>query len=125
MEQENLNTNETANGTKPVLAAVSDLEIIKDMLLRHKILSGIAYEHLDEFQERMTKRLKKGQKEPAFETVRNRFRKACNEAHRLGLCTKEYVGTTAYQTSDTLGGKVCINYTEINFHRNSTNGLCI
>lgn len=105
---------------KPVLAAVlTDLDIIKDMLNRHKILSGIAWEHLDEFQERMKKKLKAGQKEPAFETVRNRFRKACNEAHRLGLCTKEYVGTTAYQTSDTIGGKVCINYTEMNFHKNS------
>lgn len=95
---------------------MKDLDIIKDMLKRHIILSGISYAHLDEFQERMTKRLKSGQKEPALETVRNRFRKACNEAHELGLCTKEYVGTNYYQTGDTLGGKVCINYTEIEFH---------
>ena len=46
-----------------------DLDIIKDMHLRHHVLSGIAFEHLDEFQERMTKRLRKGQKEPSFEMV--------------------------------------------------------
>lgn len=98
-----------------------DLEIIKDMLIKHRVLSGIAYEHLDEFEDRMVKRLKVGQKEPAFDTIRNRFRKACNEAVKLGLCTKEYVGTNYYQTGDTLGGKVCINYTEISFFNLSRN----
>lgn len=97
----------------------TDLDIIKDMLCRHKILSAIAWDHLEEFQDRMVKRLKVGQKEPAFETLRKRFRKACNNAHILGLCHKEYIGTTAYETSDTIGGKVCINYVEIEFYKMS------
>lgn len=84
----------------------SDLEIIKYLLRKYMVLSTISFDNLDAFEERMEKR----GRDIKFGSVRTRFRNACNKAYELGLCKKEYIGTTAYQTSDTLGGKSCICY---------------
>jgi len=84
---------------------MKDVDAVKAMALRHIYLYTISYDLLDEFEG-----LVKASPNIKMSTVRTRFRRALNECVRQGIAKKSYQGTTAYQTGDTLGGKVYIDY---------------
>lgn len=98
----------------------TDLDIVKDLLNRYIHLDTISLLYLCEFQDRAKWHVKDGE-EPRLGTVISRFRRALNEATKLKLCIKKSMGSSAYQTSDTLGGKSYNAYTEIKFYNSENN----
>lgn len=87
---------------------MSDIDAVLQIAKRAVFLSTIAFEHLDHFEKLVE--WKKPRNVQPVQTVRRRFRAALNECARQGHCKKRFIGTTAYETADTLGGRSCIMY---------------
>lgn len=84
---------------------MTDKEAVLEIAKRKIYLDTISFEYLDEFETMV-----KFKPNVKVSTIRNRFRKALNELADEGYCVKRWIGTTYYQTSDTLGGKSCLMY---------------
>jgi hypothetical protein len=84
---------------------LSDINAVKLLAKKHIYLNTISWEYLDQFGD-----LIKVNENTKYTTIRARFRKALNECASQGIAKKSYQGSTIYETGDTLGGKVYIDY---------------
>ncbi len=88
----------------------NDIEVVKEMGLKHIYLNTISHDFLDDFH------LKTGMKASIKgTTVRTRFRNALNECALAGIAEKEYHGGSYFQTASTLGGKSYISYSFLKY----------
>ncbi|PQJ33009.1 hypothetical protein BST92_14230 [Nonlabens arenilitoris] len=87
-----------------------DVLVCLDIARKHLFLDTVSMLYLDEFHEK-----RMPNKSLTYSNIRRKFRKALNTCVELGYCSKSYIGTTYYQTSDVFGGKKALSYDFSNY----------